>query len=70
VGNLLIPRDRWQRRGELPAEAAPAAPGSRRRWSAWWALWLTHAYLAQVAVRVYLARGQIVPLPTRTSPRT
>jgi hypothetical protein len=62
VGNLLIPRDRWQRRGKLTAEATPAAPGSRRRWSARWALGLTLAYLAEVAVRVYLARNQIVPL--------
>ena len=62
MGNLLIPRDRWQRRAELTAEPTPAAPGSRRRWSAWWACWLTLAYLAQVAVRVYLARNQIVPL--------
>jgi hypothetical protein len=57
VGNLLVARDRWQRRAD-PAAAVPAV----RHWSRRWALWLTLGYLGQVALRLWLSRSQSVPL--------
>ena len=41
-------------------DAEPKPPASRRR--LWWALWLTLGYLAQIGLRLYLSRQQIVPL--------
>jgi hypothetical protein len=57
VGNLLVVRDRWQRRADPVAEV-PAV----RHWSRRWALWLTLGYLGQVALRLWLSRSQSVPL--------
>ena len=60
MGNLLVSRERWQRRADPVSEGvAPRAP---RHWSRRWALWLVLGYLAQVALRVWLSRSQTVPL--------
>lgn len=57
MGNLLVVRDRWQRRADLTAEV-PAV--RHRSWR--WVLWLTLGYLGQVALRLWLSRSQSVPL--------
>jgi hypothetical protein len=75
VGSLLVPRGRWQRRPDGPdgPDGRGAGAGDQeitrtglprpgRRWSPSWALWLTLGYLAQVALRLYLSRMQVVPL--------
>jgi len=62
VGNLLISRDRWQRRADPLAAAPGPGPGLRRRWSRRWVLWLALGYLGQVALRLWLSRAQAVPM--------
>ena len=62
MGNLLIARDRWQRRVDPSADPGAAGPGPGRRWSWRWALYLALGYLGQVALRLWLSRSQTVPL--------
>ena len=76
MGNLLVPRGRWNRHPDIsdvvrnipvqdlrfqdPAGDTGLPRPSRHR--LWWALWLTLGYLAQVGLRLYLSRLQTVPL--------
>jgi hypothetical protein len=60
VGNPLSTTSSRQSRGDVP-ELGSARVRPWARWSPWWALWLTVGYLAQVAIRVWLAHWSLVP---------